>query len=554
MLKRISCDKFMCDGVVRKPIEFTMGLNVVLGAHGGKNSIGKSTLLMIIDFCFGGDDYVHKEKDTILKVGDHTIKFEFEFNGVSKYFKRSTDSHTKIEICDSNYKNINIITNDLFKDTLLSYYNIKNNDLSLRHWVSPFFRIYNRKNYNEGKPLNADIRQAENEGIKNILKMFNEFSGLSVNIELLEKYRKEKSYFDYMKSKEISQICKDKTQWELFTDDLKGYKKDLNKLLKDNDSNSYDPTINMAAKKKDLIKAKNKLDREISKQQAQLSDLDENEEYNESKDTKTFKSLMEFFPNVNIDKIKEIEVFRRDVIKYVKDDSKQIDNDAREMIEFYQKEIDKIDMELENYKDTPTYSDMFIKQMKEINEKITTTETAINNYNKYVNCLTKYKKAETALNLSTTAKTDNVAKILNEEMDTLNSLIKFKNNEVKISPILTFNELKSYGFYSPNDNGTGTRFKNLCLLDLAILRTTLLPAFAHDSIIFTNIEDEVARQLFQLYANEKKKQIFVSAENPQRYDVINDEGEIFNIAKEYTKIELNVDTKALFGEQWNKKE
>ena len=52
MLKQISCDKFLDNGQVRPPITFKLGLNAVLGDSAKSNSIGKSTLLMIIDFCF----------------------------------------------------------------------------------------------------------------------------------------------------------------------------------------------------------------------------------------------------------------------------------------------------------------------------------------------------------------------------------------------------------------------------------------------------------------------------------------------------------------------
>lgn len=48
MLKRIRCDKFR-----EKEIIFHPGLNAVIGDEIASNSIGKSTLLMIIDFVFG---------------------------------------------------------------------------------------------------------------------------------------------------------------------------------------------------------------------------------------------------------------------------------------------------------------------------------------------------------------------------------------------------------------------------------------------------------------------------------------------------------------------
>ena len=49
MLKQIQSSVFR-----KGPIFFHEGLNTVLGDDQGSNSIGKSTLLMIVDFIFGG--------------------------------------------------------------------------------------------------------------------------------------------------------------------------------------------------------------------------------------------------------------------------------------------------------------------------------------------------------------------------------------------------------------------------------------------------------------------------------------------------------------------
>ena len=54
------CDKFINHGIPRGRISLHAGLNTVMGSSNGSNSIGKSTFLMIIDFAFGGDDYVEK--------------------------------------------------------------------------------------------------------------------------------------------------------------------------------------------------------------------------------------------------------------------------------------------------------------------------------------------------------------------------------------------------------------------------------------------------------------------------------------------------------------
>lgn len=58
MLLELSCDAFKSYGEIRKNIVFHEGLNAVVGGKRGANSIGKSTFLMLIDFAFGGDDYI----------------------------------------------------------------------------------------------------------------------------------------------------------------------------------------------------------------------------------------------------------------------------------------------------------------------------------------------------------------------------------------------------------------------------------------------------------------------------------------------------------------
>lgn len=60
MLKEIFCDRFISNGKIREPILFHEGLNTILGSETGSNSIGKSTFLMILDYAFGGMDYIEK--------------------------------------------------------------------------------------------------------------------------------------------------------------------------------------------------------------------------------------------------------------------------------------------------------------------------------------------------------------------------------------------------------------------------------------------------------------------------------------------------------------
>jgi uncharacterized protein YydD (DUF2326 family) len=90
-----------------------------LGSSDAKNSIGKSTFLMIIDFVFGGDDYLNKEtKNSVDNVGPHTINFSFEFNNEVLFFSRSTDNPSFVNMCDSEYNVIKTISVDAYNNAL----------------------------------------------------------------------------------------------------------------------------------------------------------------------------------------------------------------------------------------------------------------------------------------------------------------------------------------------------------------------------------------------------------------------------------------------------
>ena len=107
MLKKISCELFKVNGQKREPIRFHKGLNIILGGGTGVNSIGKSTMLLIIDFVFGGNTYL--SSDAVKQLGNHNIEFVFEFDGIDYRFVRSTAQANSIFRVDENDNILNEI-------------------------------------------------------------------------------------------------------------------------------------------------------------------------------------------------------------------------------------------------------------------------------------------------------------------------------------------------------------------------------------------------------------------------------------------------------------
>ena len=134
MLKKIICDIFL-----QKEIKFYEGLNAIVGDDVASNSIGKSTMLMIIDFVFGGDDYINKNHDVVDNLGHHDFRFVFNFNNKDYFFVRSTNKYKFVSICDEKFEVLKSIATEEFTAWLQEKYDCQLESLSFRGIVGRYF-------------------------------------------------------------------------------------------------------------------------------------------------------------------------------------------------------------------------------------------------------------------------------------------------------------------------------------------------------------------------------------------------------------------------------
>lgn len=115
-------------------------------------------------------------------------------------------------------------------------------------------------------------------------------------------------------------------------------------------------------------------------------------------------------------------------------------------------------------------------------------------------------------------------------------------------PHIKFNKHDSYKFETPDDTGTGSNYKGMIVYDLAVLFTTALPALAHDSLVFKNLEKDVEDGIMRIYAS-TRKQIFIA------YDKQGDcRPETQRILYDNCVLQLSDNNCELYGRSWNKEE
>ena len=139
--------------------------------------------------------------------------------------------------------------------------------------------------------------------------------------------------------------------------------------------------------------------------------------------------------------------------------------------------------------------------------------------------------------------------ILREIEVTLNDKMKEFNDSLfstqRKPPYIHFNRYDSYKFETPMDTGTGSNYKGMIVYDLAMLFSTALPALAHDSLLFKNLEKNVEDGIIKIY-NSTKKQVFIA------YDKQGDcRPETRDILERNCVLRLSNDNCELYGRSWN---
>ena len=546
MLTEIYCDKFKTNGkngTIRPAITFTPGLNIVEGTDNGSNSIGKSTFLMAIDFCFGGNDYVDVLNDVKDNVDTHTIYFTFTFDK-PYYFARKTDEKEFVYVCNephilSEHK----VPIDKFNKFLMDKYEINIPDITFRSVIGRFMRIANRQNLDQLLPLRSFKNEADRVSIQDMLKLYKLFEPLKELTKSSEEaIKKDDTFGDAQEYQFLPKITK------------KQYEENIKKIeeLKNQAESLADRSerglLELPAEKaEEITKIKDQittLKRTRSRYYNQLNSYKKDAEYEVGELKNDFKDLTTYFDNVNIENLTEIEEFHKKITAILKKEVKDSIQETCNNINMLNEAIKGLEDDLSNMQNTTNVSRIVLKSYASIAREIDELER-VNKFHEEKDKLhTDSKEKETKLNEATSVQIASLITAINSRMAEINE--KYYLNET-MSPVLAVSSPKKYTFATPNDQGSGCKFKGMITLDTAVLTTTSLPIIAHDSIMFVNMSYERVQRTLKLYNDIANKQIFIAVDRTTTLDQ-----ESRDIINKHRRLLLSPGGNELFGWYWGK--
>lgn len=553
MLYEIECEKFAkkVNGqlVPRGRIQLREGLNTVLGDKAAQNSIGKSTFLLVVDFCFGGDDYINpkicKAKE---KLHSHTINFAFKFGNRIDYFCRSTKTPSEIGICDSDYKVQRTQTLKEFKDYLLEAYGITTPSISFREMVGRFLRIYGRENYAERYPLKyGDVKPEAS--IETLEKMFNVFAFIEEYKSVYDdKSKRTKVRDDATKLGEMTNVARTKKEYNANEKEIERLKAELQKLMDREDAELSQEETDNLDKASEIRGQLTVLKRRRSRLVSQLNAVKANMSGGLVPVEEDLSELSEFFPDVDVQRLSQIEHFHDKMQRILSQEMGDEIAQLQILIDAVSTEMRRLQEEQRKLGVPVTVSKKFMDRVVELQRQIDILTAKNKAYDKTAKLKIEKKDAKTKLEDVRETQLQVVETSINQEMTRLNDYIY---GGERYAPTIKFGNSRSgkptYDFWTEDDTGAGTNFKGLIIFDLALLRLTELPVIAHDSNIFKNIADLPIDKIMELY-NQSKKQIFIAFDKEDTfYDVTRD------IVHSTKIIELHENGGELFGWSWAKK-
>ncbi|MDR2023330.1 MAG: DUF2326 domain-containing protein [Hungatella sp.] len=538
MLKKIYCEKFL-----QKEVEFHSGLNAVIGDDIASNSIGKSTMLMIIDFVFGGEDYIKKNHDTVDQLGHHEFKFVFEFLGKEHYFIRSTNEYKSVSICNEKFEIVDIDKVEKFTAWLQEQYMCQLEDLSFRNIVGRYFRIYGKENLNERKPIQYFEKETAAMSISALLKLFDKHKSLKAFEVQIEALKSEKiTLVDAAKKDLIPHVVtktlfgKNEKKIIELTQQLELLKKDIVTASTDIEALVSKEILKLRREKSALVTKKNGLESRLIRTQTNLKNRNVNIQTE-------LNQFVHYFPNFNIERVQEVDGFHKTITQILKSELQAAEKDLKTEMAEIEKQIFSIDEEIEeklSIKNAPKFAvDKVVELVAEIKQ--------LNDENGYY---TKKKGIEENITSAMNDLDILKEKVLDEICNQINVKMYEINKEIytdgRRPPTLNIHGNK-YTFNTYGDTGTGTAFANLITFDLALLELTCLPAAAHDLPLLKNIENLALENIIELYSK-KDKQVFIAIDKLNSYGKTAAE-----IIEKYKVLKLSKD-KVLFIKNWKKAE
>ena len=541
MLSEIMSDAFVDSGTPRGAIRLNEGLNLVVGSERAKNSIGKTTFLLAIDFALGGSTYAKGPGDMFKNISHHEIRFAHRFDDDVYRFARHTADPETVWRCDEHYGKVRSMSIDEYTEWLSTRYSLSELGGSFRSLQSPFFRIYGTKRDDPDRPLLAHPGETYVKELRRLVELFGRYDEIARLEEEKDELDKDKKAFREAKSRRYLRPARDRDDYARNEQKVATLEKQMERILAESDTGATD----IETAKDDYSEHLKATLKEYKRRRKvlQINAIEKDLGHISYKVNEDYKALEGFFPGIDLAPIERIESFHSSITEILRQTHEEEAAETSNELTQVDRLIDEIEAKLAELGAMGSLSSIVIEQYADLKS----LRDELNKANELYDHERAFRTKTTDLNNRRNAEWEiqlkEIGSALNQEMERLNR--EAIDTQIT-SPTISFNAAKSYRFTVPNDGGTGSRYRGLFIFDMAMLNLTPLKFVIHDSPGLKQIEDGHTLGIFRLY-EESGKQVFAAIDKIESYT---ETGEIPDVIADNTVLSLSSGHE-LFGIAWN---
>ncbi|WP_347912537.1 DUF2326 domain-containing protein [Pseudomonas grandcourensis] len=491
-----------CEWFTEKRITFKEKLNIVVGDRVNSNSIGKSTLLKIIDFIYGGDTLITHGKDVPEALGHHSYIFKLRLD--KEYiFERNTGTPTLLHVHGADGSRREMSTSEYLAFLQLHYTN-EIEDLSFRSVVSLVTRVWGRDNLDVRRPLHNFTQESGSQCIEWLIKVFKQFGPLEdLSIRQSKLLTEQKSLNAAAKQSIIPKITK--TKYNKNQEDIANHEIRLDNIR--NEISSLAVSINelideavleQKTQKNQLLEIKMSLASEHERVKA-------NFENNKNISKRSFQPLLEIIPSLNLEKLDTIESFHNGLTRILRKEIKAKEQELTEQLSLIDIQIAECNAAIAKALKNSGNPAFIVDSVIDISLELSKLSKENELYDKFAELTKDARELKAKLKEIKLGILRKIEDSLNTDIATL---VNFIYGEMRASPKLELKPEK-YSYEIPKDTGTGKAYSNLILLDTSLLRHTTIPFLVHDSILFKNVENKAIENVLHVYQS-LTQQSFIS--------------------------------------------
>jgi uncharacterized protein YydD (DUF2326 family) len=535
MLIEIACEKFR-----DKIVSFHDGLNVILGDDNATNSIGKSTLLMIIDFVLGGSSLLEHNHDVVDELGHHDYFVTFKFGAEQYQFSRGTLHPNTVYVRGEGGSLEEAIDLERYTATLKSLYGITAEDVSFRRMVGLFSRVWGKPNIEVTRPLHAVPGQSDAECVDTLIRTFNQYGTIQKLVDSLKKaVEDEQNLKRAFRSEVIRKVGareyrENAQKIEELESEIREIKENLAMFALNISEIANREMQGLKEQKDELLAAKLDVESKLKRVRRNLR---------ESRfiRSRSFEGLKELFPAINSERLAEIETFHSSLAKVLKGELKESERRLSEQLTRISAELDAINARLMQKLGALESPAIVVDRVFEVSTGLHEAKQQ----NLYHDRLKEFTDTRRLAEEALTQRKLAVLKRIEDQINlSIRDIVERVFGPERKSPILSLEEDR-YSFQVYEDTGAGVAYSSLIVLDLAIFGLSELPLLVHDSVLFKNIENTAVSRLLEFY-KDASKQSFVALDEVRKYGA-----ETATMLRECAVITLQNDH-VLYVKDWRK--